>query len=204
MGEFLNAAVGFPTMYFSAALVVVLGFWLLVLCGAVDRDCYDADVDTGALHLDGVPVSAAASVFIVAGSFLSVSGSILLDRAHLGGALSLLLSWAMFLIALFVAWWVTRGLVRPLAKLFPDEPGPFRQDFVGVTCTIIRTGQVDEDSGRAEVAARDGSTAVVQVRRHGHDPLARGSTALLCAYHETGEFFRVEPNDTAPGPRTPA
>jgi hypothetical protein len=72
---------------------------------------------------------------------------------------------------------------------------PSRQDFVGMTCTV-RTGRVDARFGQAEVAARDGSTAVVQVRALGakdEKPLAAGSTGLLYAYDETGEFFWVAP-----------
>ncbi|MFE2248065.1 hypothetical protein ACFXC2_15040, partial [Streptomyces lavendulae] len=31
MGEFVAAALGFPAALFSAALIVIVGFWLLVL-----------------------------------------------------------------------------------------------------------------------------------------------------------------------------
>ncbi|UXX94268.1 hypothetical protein N7U49_23200 [Streptomyces sp. AD2-2] len=36
MGAFLAAATGFPTVVFTAALVVVVLFWLLVALGAAD------------------------------------------------------------------------------------------------------------------------------------------------------------------------
>lgn len=163
MGEFLNAAVGFPTILFTAALVVVCAFWLLVLCGAAEHDGFDADVDADALHLGSVPVSVAASLFVALGWFLSLSGAVLLDRADLSGMLPPLLSATLLLFAAFVAWWATRRLVRPLAKLFPDEPVPSRQDFVGLTCTI-RTGRVDEGFGQAEVAARLGIQQENQAR----------------------------------------
>ncbi|MCY0955349.1 hypothetical protein OTB16_39185, partial [Streptomyces sp. H27-S2] len=59
----------------------------------------------------------------------------------------------------------------------------------------------DAEFGQAEVAAGDGSTAVVQVRQLGSDPLMLGSTALLYAYDEAGEFFWVAPFDAALDPR---
>ncbi|MEV0523974.1 hypothetical protein AB0I66_11160 [Streptomyces sp. NPDC050439] len=201
MEELLGAAAGFPGVAFSAALLVVIGFWLLVLLGGFDADSFDADADMTALGLDGVPVAVPVSLMVVIGWFTSVTGSVLLGRAGLEGLAHLAADGGAFLISLLMAWLLTRCVVRPLAKLFPDEPGPSRQDFIGSTCTI-RTGRVDAGFGQAEVAARDGSTAIVQVRQQGTDALAAGSTALLYAYDDTGEFFWVAPYEAAldPGP----
>lgn len=199
MAGFLHAIAAFPAVLFTAALAVVIGFWLLVLLGAVDHDSFDADVDTGALSLGGVPVSVSASLLITLSWFLSVTGSVLLARTGWPGALLHLLGAVLLFASLFSAWRMTRALVRPLAKLFPDEPGPSLHDFVGLTCTI-RTGRVDGDFGQAEVAARDGSTAVVQVRQNDGARLELGSTGLLYAYDDIGEFFWVTPYDEALDP----
>lgn len=200
MDEFLHATATFPTVLISAALVVVVGFWLLVLLGVADHDGFDADVDTDALSLGGVPVSVSASLLIALSWFFSVTGSTLLARTGWSDALLHLLGAVLLSASVIGSWRLTRALVRPLAKLFPDEPGPSRQDFVGLTCTI-RTGRVDADFGQAEVAARDGSTAVVQVRQNDAGPLALGSTGLLYAYDDAGEFFWVAPYDAALDPR---
>ncbi|MGA4802551.1 hypothetical protein [Streptomyces lavendulocolor] len=200
MDEFWQAATTFPTVLFTAALVVVAGFWLLVPMGAAGTDCFDADVDAGALGLGGVPVSVSASLLIALSWFGCLTGSVLLARAGWPAALVHLLGAALLCASLLGSWWATRALVRPLAKLFPDEPGPSLHDFVGSTCTI-RTGRVDADFGQAEVAARDGSTAVVQVRRNDGGPLALGSTGLLYAYDDAGAFFWVAPFDDVLDPR---
>ncbi|MFF5701040.1 hypothetical protein ACFY7H_00760 [Streptomyces sp. NPDC012794] len=192
MDEFIDTALGFPTVLFSAALVVVLGFWLLVLCGAADHQDIGSDLDNGALGLGGVPVTVSASLLIAVAWFASLSGSVLLARTGWPGAVVHFLGAVLLCAAPVLSWRVTRVLVRPLAKLFPDEPGPSRLDFVGLTC-VIRTGWVDAVFGQAEVAAEDGSTALVQVRQHGSDPLTLGSTALLYAYDDAGEFFWVGP-----------
>ncbi|MCX4515423.1 hypothetical protein OHA27_34925 [Streptomyces sp. NBC_01619] len=200
MAEFLRGAAGFPTVLFTSALLVVIGFWLLVLTGAAAPESFDADVDTDALSLGGVPVSVAASLLIAFGWFISLAGSVLLNRAELPSVPLHLLRVGVLVASPALSWWVTRALVRPLAKLFPDEPGPSRQDFVGLTCTV-RTGRVDTGFGQAEVVARDGSTALVQVRQTGHDVLGHGSTGLLYAYDDAGEFFWVAPYDKALDPR---
>ncbi|MBT2390287.1 hypothetical protein J7E87_12840 [Streptomyces sp. ISL-1] len=203
MTEFLDAAVGFPTVLCTSALLVMIGFWLLVLLGAAESDMFDTDVDTDALSLGGVPVSVSASLVIALAWFASFTGSVLLNRTGMSGALLHLLGAALLFASLLFAWRVTRLLVRPLAKLFPDEPGPSRQDFVGLTCTI-RTGWVDADFGQAEVVAQDGSTAVIQVRQSGTDALAWGSTGLLYAYDDAGKYFWVAPYDTALEPPSAA
>ncbi|MFF3554307.1 hypothetical protein ACWD4V_03640 [Streptomyces tsukubensis] len=186
MDEFLRTVAAFPTLLFTAALVVVLGFWLLVLLGAVGHDGFDGDLDASALGLGGVPVTVSASLFIALGWFLSLTGSVLLAAA---------LGPLVLMAALGGSWWLTRLIARPLATLFPDEPGPSRHDFIGLTCTI-RTGRVDAGFGQAEVTARDGSTAVVQVRQSAEDAyaLSSGSSALLYAYDSAGEFFWVAPS----------
>ncbi|MEV6245750.1 hypothetical protein AB0M38_06025 [Streptomyces sp. NPDC051742] len=119
MGEFLSAAFGFPSLSFSTAVVAVAVFWLLVLSGVVDREGFDADVDTEALGLDRVSGSVAVTVFVVAGWVLSVTGSVLLGIAGVSRSLAALLSLALLVLAPAAAWWATRRLVRPPAKL-PD------------------------------------------------------------------------------------
>ncbi|MEU9607495.1 hypothetical protein [Streptomyces sp. NPDC048057] len=193
MNAFMAAAIGFPTLFLTAALVVVIGFWLLVLLGAVDHEGFDVDVDAHALHLGGVPIAVSGSLLIAVAWFLSLASGVLLLDADEGGADAVLpLGFAALGWSLVGAWALVRLLVRPLAKLFPDEPGPSRQDFIGLTCTI-RTGRVDGRFGQAEVTARDGSTALVQVRQTDAYALVSGSTGLLYAYDEAGEFFWVAP-----------
>ncbi|MEV6780981.1 hypothetical protein [Streptomyces sp. NPDC051098] len=200
MDEFLRATVTFPAVLFTAALVVVIVFWLLVLVGGAEPDSFDTDVDSGALGLGGVPVSVSASLLIALSWFFCVTGSVLLSGTDWPATLVDLLDVVVLCASLIGSWRLTRVLVRPLAKLFPDEPGPSRLDFVGLTCTV-RTGRVDADFGQAEVTARDGSAAVVQVRQNDGSRLGPGSTGLLYAYDDTGEFFWVAPFDTALDPR---
>ncbi|MEV8413307.1 hypothetical protein AB0P45_06775 [Streptomyces niveus] len=210
MREFIDAALGFPTFLFTAALIVVVGFWLLVLAGVTETDSFDSDVDLDTAGIGGVPVTVAFSLLTAVAWFSSLTASVLLGHLAVSGLVRALSALAVLVGATLLAWWVTRLLVRPLHTLFPDEPGPSRLDFVGLTCTI-RTGRVDAWFGQAEVAARDGSTALVQVRQHGADTakadapvLSNGSTGLLYAYDDAGEFFWVAPYDTALDPRASA
>ncbi|MEU9097669.1 hypothetical protein [Streptomyces sp. NPDC048361] len=201
MTEFMAAALGFPAALFSAALIVVVAFWLLVLVGAAEHTTFDGDVHGHVFGGDGVPVSVAVSLLTGVSWFISLSGSVLIRRSGASGTTAAALAAGVLAVALLCGWIVTRFLVGRLRRAFPDHPPPSRLDFVGLTCTI-RTGSVSADFGQAEVAAADGSTALVQVRQSGTEPLRLGSTGLLYAFDDDGEFFWVAPYDAALDPRT--
>jgi len=207
MGAFLAAAIGFPTVVFTAALTVVVLFWLLVALGAADAHGHahahlNSRAHSGGWGLGGVPVTLAFSLFVAVGWLVSYCASVLLVPS---GPVGILVGAVVLIGTVYVSWQATKLFVRPLHRLFPDEHGPSRLDFVGLTCTI-RTGRVDAGFGQAEVRSADGSAAVVQVRQQDGDlaqgALASGSTGLLYAYDETGEFFWVAPYDSALDPRT--
>ncbi|MEW2066865.1 hypothetical protein [Streptomyces sp. NPDC007346] len=212
MGEFLDAALGFPAVIFGAALVVVVFFWLLVLAGAADQHSFDSDLDSGAAGLGGVPVTVSVSLLVVVAWFGSLSGTVLLHHIPATGATRSVLAVVVLAGSLFLAWGTVRLLAHLFRRYFPAEPPPSRKDFVGRVCTI-RTGSVTAAFGQAEVAAADGSTAIVQVRQapraahlaelRAEALLGSGSTGLLYAYDEEGEFFWVSPYDAAldPGPK---
>ena len=244
MGEFTAVVLGFPTVLFGGAMVVVVAFWGLVLVGGADahgpghhghlgshhaagphaagahsaghgtgphssgphptgRPSADAHPGprgslTAATGLDGVPVTIVLSLLVTFAWFLSLIGSVALDGARLHGVARAVLDVAVLATALAGSWSLTWLSVRPLRRLFPDRRPPSREDFVGLLCTV-RTGRVTGAFGQAEVAAPDGSSAVVQVRQSGEDRFAAGSTALLYAYEPEGEFFWVAPFDDPMG-----
>ncbi|MBL1285275.1 hypothetical protein ACFTXO_10290 [Streptomyces sp. NPDC057067] len=205
MTEFFSAAVAFPAVVFGGALVVVVCFWLLVLVGAAGPDSFDADLDSEAVGFGGVPVSVSVSLFVVVAWFTGLAGSVLVLRSGATGTLRAALHLAVLAGAILIAWGVVRMLVRRFRRYFPAEPPPSREDFVGQICTI-RTGSVSADFGQAEVAAADGSTAIVQVRQPLRtsapgDVFTSGSTGLLYAYDAEGEFFWVSPYDASLAPR---
>ncbi|WP_412520261.1 hypothetical protein K8Z49_19980 [Actinomadura madurae] len=212
MGEFIDAAFGFPTALFSFSLLVVAAYWTLVLLGGLDLDFLGAgaDADTGAgagaedgtagglLGLGGVPATVGLSLLIGLAWFVSLAGAALFEGA---AARVLVLP-----VALAAGWAGTRLAVRPLRGVFQHRAEASLRDFVGLPC-VIRTGRVGPDFGQAEVTAADGSSAVVQVRQPAADVpvagaaeglgLTAGSIALIFDFDPEGRFFWVMPHDTA-------
>ena len=200
MGGFLDAVLSFPTVVLTPLLVVVIGYWIVVIAGGADPDT-DADGgDAGSgplafLGLTGVPMSVIFSLLVVVAWFGSLAGA------------QLLTGWPMWLVliaSIVAAWVVTRLALIGLSRVWPHATAASRTDFIGLTC-VIRTGTVTRTFGQAEVHAPDGSSAIVQVRSPGDDDLRAGSRALLFDVDPDGEFFWVVPADIAlrPDPSTP-
>lgn len=204
MGEFLDAALGFPAVVFSAMLVVVVLYWLLVLVGAFDVG--EADGDGGVdglldrLDLGGTPATVVLSVVVAIAWFLSLVGTVLLDAVGMTATARVVLAVLVLLAALVLGGLAARFVVRPLRRLFPTGPEASRTGFVGREC-VIRTGRVDTDFGQAEVHAADGSSAVIQVRQTGADSFTAGSRAYIYDYDSAGEFFWVVPADLSDRPK---
>ncbi|WP_446217734.1 hypothetical protein [Micromonospora sp. IBHARD004] len=197
MAGFLDTALSFPTVLFSFLLLVVVGYWLLVLTGVLDfGDDLDVDGAPGGflagLGLGGLPAAIVFSLLVAVAWFVSLAGTVLLDGLGLGVGARVALSVGVLLVALLGAWLVTRLVAVPLSRLLPTGTEASRHAFVGSLCTI-RTGRVTADFGQAEVTAADGSSAIVQVRQPGAEPLRAGSSALIYDYDVDGEFFWVMP-----------
>ncbi len=124
MRVFLTAATGLPTILLTAALVVIVCFWLLVAVGVAATDTFDADADLRAWGMGGVPVSVAFSVLTVLAWSLSVAVAVVAAVFTSPGPGAELLRMTVPFAALFVSWRLTSLLVRPLHRLFPAGPGP--------------------------------------------------------------------------------
>lgn len=197
MAEFIGTAFGYPTAFLSVLLVVVVLYWLLAAVGVLDGDGAEVGGFEGTLAglgLDGVPATVVLSLLTAFSWFACLGGSVLLNGFDLSSPVTIALGLVVLLVALVVGVLLTRLLTWPLRKLFPNPPQASRNDFIGRPC-VIRTGTVTQTFGQAEVTASDGSSAVVQVRQPGQDPLVAGSTALIFDYDGDGEFFWVAPLD---------
>ncbi|GAA3473040.1 hypothetical protein GCM10018965_075930 [Nonomuraea roseola] len=176
MPAFVDAALTFPTVLFSFLLIVVVGYWIVVMFMGGDVDLDGVELPLG---LGGIPATVAFSLYVALAWFVSLAGT------ELAGGGPLVLG-----AALAAGWAGTKLLIIPMRRLFPDRREPSRHDFVGQRC-VVRTGRADAAFGQAEVTAPDGSSAVVQVRTTGGDVLSRGQAALIFDYDAEGEFFWV-------------
>jgi hypothetical protein len=122
MRTLFTAAVGLPTIVLTAALVVVVCFWLLVAVGVARAGAFDTDVDLRRWRMDGVPVSVALSLLTLCAWCASVGAAVLLALALPPGPGTGLPRLLVPFAAPFAAWPATRLLVRRLHRLRPAGP----------------------------------------------------------------------------------
>lgn len=122
-GGTVTAAVGLPTLVLTAALVVVVCFWLLVAVGVARAGAFDTDVDLRRWRVDGVPVSVALSLLTLCARCASVGAGVLMALALPPGGTGLPRLLVLF-AAPFAALPATRLLVRRLDRLRPAGPAP--------------------------------------------------------------------------------
>ncbi|MEV1084084.1 hypothetical protein AB0I98_38745 [Streptomyces sp. NPDC050211] len=131
--EVIDAAAQYPTVIFTSALVVALGFWFLVLLGRVGVRDFDADAPALARVFGGAPVAVAASVVTVSGWLVSFSGTVVLDRIGVAGFGAALARVMLLVLSALVAWSVAHALAGPLSRLFCCEHRPRRRDLANGT-----------------------------------------------------------------------
>ncbi|MGM9386844.1 hypothetical protein ACTAE5_40225, partial [Streptomyces antibioticus] len=174
----IDAAVRFPDVIWTSALVVALGFWLLVLLGLAGARDFDADAPGLARSSRGVPVAVLASAVIAHAWFLGLTGSVLLDRLRLTGSAEAAARVALLalsaLLALTTTWWcvVTLAGLRSARSARSARTGPRRRDPAdgtpydpgsrpgnGPTADHGPTGARDLATARSRTAARGRTTA---------------------------------------------
>src|SRR4051794_12534783 len=134
MGGFIGAALSFPTVLFTPLLIVVIGFWVVVVAGGADPDAGDSGELLSFAGLGGVPVSVPVSLLAAVAWSGSPSGAPFLP------------GWVALIAAPVLAWLLTRVLIVLIRRFGPAGTDPSRNDFVGRTC-VIRTGRVTTTFG---------------------------------------------------------
>ena len=206
MTSFLDAALAYPTMIFTALLVVVLFYWLLAIVGLVDFESggleidadLQADADVGdlgtlagflvALGINGVPFSIVVSLLVL----ISWTFSCLLGMWLLTLLLSAVAGTAVLLLCPLLALPITARLIRPMRGLFVTHNAMSNQELVGCTCKVL-TGRVDEKFGRAEVSTR-GAGVNISVWAETPNDLVKGSVARIIEYDPARQRYLIAPD----------
>ncbi|MGW7264932.1 hypothetical protein [Streptomyces sp. NPDC054842] len=149
MGDVIGAAARFPTVTFTSAVVVVLGFWLLVLLGQADARAFDADAPLLASALGGMPVTVAATVVIGSAWLVSLTGTLSMDLIHLSESGAAVARGALLVVSGLAAWLAARACPalpvlasrvrgrlrrRTGATTTPYDPGSRRARCRAITC----------------------------------------------------------------------
>lgn len=207
MTSFLDAALAYPTMIYTALLGLVLFYWLLAIVGLVDFEAggleieadlqADADVsDLGtlagylvALGINGVPFSIVVSLMVLLSWVFSCLLGMWLLPLMPTALLSAVAGTAVLLLCPLFALPITARVIRPMRGLFVTHNAMSNQELVGRTCKVL-TGRVDETFGRAEVSTR-GAGVNISVWAETPNELVKGSVARIIDYDPDRQRYLI-------------
>ena len=207
MISFIDAALAYPTMIYTALLGLVLFYWLLAIVGLVDFESGGLDVDADwqadtevsdlgtlagylvALGINGVPFSVVVSLMVlISWTFSCLLGMWLLPLIPTA-LLGLVAGTGVLLLCPVAALPLTARLIRPLRGLFVTHNAMSNQDLVGRTCKVLST-RVDEGFGRAEVSTR-GAGVNISVWAETPNNLVKGGVARIIEYDPERQRYLI-------------
>lgn len=207
MTSFLDAALAYPTMIYTALLGLVLFYWLLAIVGLVDFEAggleieadlqADADVsDLGtlagylvALGINGVPFSIVVSLMVLLSWLFSCLLGMWLLPLVPTALLSAVAGTAVLLLCPLFALPITARVIGPMRGLFVTHNAMSNQELVGRTCKVL-TSRVDETFGRAEVSTR-GASVNISVWAETPNELVKGSLARIIDYDPDRQRYLI-------------
>jgi hypothetical protein len=208
MGNFIDAAFGYPTVLLTALLGVVLFYWVLALVGLVDFEAggWDVDLDVQAdgsiddigtlagyvvaFGLNGVPFSVVVSLLVLFSWLLCCMAGMWVLPLVPTALLRFAAGTGALVASLALALPATARTIRPLRGLFVTHTAIQNAALVGQLCRVL-TQTVDEKVGRAEVAQR-GAGINIRVWARSPNTLAKGATARILEYDAAATRYLIE------------
>lgn len=217
MQEFLNIALGFPTVIWTGLLGVVAAYWLFVIVGALDLDVLDAhihidpefdvdfdldaDVDADvdapasplvniavALGIGKVPVTILISLFGLSGWVVSYFSALWVAPMLKFGAIGAVILGVAFIAAVPLM----GAMAHPLKKVFETHTRRAGAEVIGSIC-IISTGTVDDGFGQARLDD-GGAGLLLNVRcETANNGLKKNSQALIIGHDRETDVYFIEP-----------
>jgi hypothetical protein len=209
MGNFIDAAFGYPTVLLTALLGVVLFYWVLALVGLVDFEAggWDVDLDVQAdgsiddigtlagyvvaFGLNGVPFSVVVSLLVLFSWLLCCMAGMWVLPLVPTALLRFAAGTGALVASLALALPATARTIRPLRGLFVTHTAIQNAALVGQLCRVV-TGSVDRRVGRAEVAQR-GASINIRVWANEPNALTRGSAARIVDYDAERARYLIVP-----------
>lgn len=206
MADFLNTALGFPTVVWSFFFALCTLYWLLAVFGLVDNDFLDDlfgntsadDAHASAsilsrLGLDGIPIMLVLTLLAFTG-WISCYFIHLLVLSPLTGPFNTGMVRSLGNIAtlfgsLIPGVLLTSLFLRPFRTFFLKLSSPQSRSLIGSAGTVT-TPYVDRDYGTASVED-GGAGLILQIRSPSSEKLKRGDRIILLEYDAQDNSYLV-------------
>ncbi len=210
MTEFLQECFLTANLPATVLLLLVLGYWLMVIVGVLGMDAFDLDLDLdGEFDVDGGldgdvhggPFSAFLEFMylgdvpvVIVGSFFVVFMWIvtMVSNHYLNSDYSFLVMLMWIVPNIIISLLATKFAISPFSKMFQnyDNLDDTRENMIG-QLGMVKTSHVTDKFGQLEIT-QDGPPLVINARTHPGTKLCKGDAARIVSYNSMDGTYLVE------------
>lgn len=203
MSQFIEGCFSWPSFPATVLVLLVCGYWCLVILGALDMEVLDfdldfdldADADTSILqagfiplkwlNIGSVPTMLWLSVFAVSGWMVSR----LINSPAPHPEFDLLADGQAILRDMGIAIFITKCLTQPLRGRFDPKAVNLARDLIGGSCQVT-TSEVTDTFGEAEYST-GGAPLKLRVRTEEAN-LTRGDEAVIVGFQREQNVYLIK------------
>ncbi|WP_099074571.1 OB-fold-containig protein [Proteus alimentorum] len=205
MNLFFQNSLAFPSIIFSALLVIISFYWLCAALGLLDIDLFniDSELDVDAtgfagwltkLGLAGIPVTIILTFFTVIGWFISYFTHYWIISAIETGFIYYLVGFVALIIISFISLNLTAVCLKPIRKKLISRNKPKSVHQLIGKLAIVRSANVAENKGEA-VLEDGGAGLILQIRAPEQENIKRGDSVVIISYDALTHSYQVVTED---------
>ncbi|WP_235590930.1 OB-fold-containig protein [Pseudoalteromonas sp. 10-33] len=188
--DFLNLALTFPTIIFTALLLVVILFWVITLLGFADIDMFESDLDiepsssnSNSAHsasnfgFGSIPITVSISLVVMLSWLISIYAHKFFAYLLCDGVLFYVFGLVMLVVSAIIALPIAVIISKPLQRFFSSVETSRSSDLLGLECVVV-TGKVTQTFGQGRVNFQ-GTEQLIEIRSHDEHPFSSGDTVVL-------------------------
>lgn len=207
MNLFFQNSLAFPSIIFSALLIIISFYWLCAAFGLLDIDLFNIDSEldinvdaTGLagwltkLGLAGIPVTIILTFFTLFGWFISYFTNYWIISAIETNFIRYLTGFVAFIITSFIALNLTAVCLKPIRKKLMSRNKPKSVHQLVGKLALVRSTNVTENKGEA-VLEDGGAGLILQIRAPETENIKRGDSVVIISYDAPTHSYQVVTED---------
>ena len=207
MNLFFQNSLAFPSIIFSALLIIISFYWLCAAFGLLDIDLFNIDSEldinvdaTGLagwltkLGLAGIPVTIILTLFTLFGWVISYFTNYWIINAIETSFIRYLTGFIAFIITSFIALNLTAVCLKPIRKKLMSRNKPKSVHQLIGKLAIVRSANVTENKGEA-VLEDGGAGLILQIRAPETENIKRGDSVVIISYDALTHSYQVVTED---------
>ncbi|MBG2876041.1 DUF1449 family protein [Proteus alimentorum] len=205
MNLFFQNSLAFPSIIFSALLIIISFYWLCAAFGLLDIDLFniDSELDVDAigfagwltkLGLAGIPITIILTFFTFIGWFISYFTNYWIISTIETSFIHYLVGFAALIIISFISLNLTAICLKPIRKKLISRNKPKSVHQLIGKLAIVRSANVAENKGEA-VLEDGGAGLILQIRAPEKENIKRGDSVVIISYDALTHSYQVVTED---------